>query len=327
MNSRTSIRLALTAGLALVLTLGHSLLRAQAYPSQPIRLIVPYAAGTNADGLARQLAPRVSAILGQQLIVDNRPGAGAIIGTEMVVRAAPDGYTLLFGATQTAINISLYKKLPYDTLRDLAPVVRISNQPQAVVINAALPPKSIPELVEYAKKNPGKLNYANTGVGNSGHLANVYFAHLAGIDMKHVSYNNFGKLLTDMLRGDIHMLIYPLPGVSAQIDAGKLRPLATTGEKRVSFMAQLPTMVELGYKDLVLPAWQGIFAPARTPPAVMDTIYRAFAQVLNDPQVQSKMLESGTEVALENPVEFGKFIRSQAAIYEKMVKISGATAE
>ena len=305
----------------------HHPVRAQGYPAQSVRLVVPYAAGTNADGLARQVASRMAPLLGQSMVVENRAGGGAIIGTDAVAKAVPDGYTLLFGATQTAINMSLYKKLPYDTMRDLVPVVRVSNQPQAVVVNASLPARTIQEFVEFAKKNPGRLNYASTGTGNSGHLASAYFAHLAGVDMKHVAYNNYGQLMTDLLRGEVHLLMYPYPGVSAQINDGRLRVLATTGAKRPSFLSQVPTMVELGYTDLILPAWQGIFAPARTPQPAIDAIYKAVSQVLKDPEVQRKMLESGTEVALEGPAEFAAFVRTQAAVYARMVSVSGATAD
>ena len=297
---------------------------AKDYPSKPISLIVPYAAGTSADLLARDIAPLVGARLGQPIVVENRPGAGAIIGTQAVVRATPDGHTLLFGATQTAINISLYKNLPYDTLRDLVPVVRVSNQPMVLVVNKELPVQSIQELVAYMKRNPGKLNYADTGTGNSVHLAGAYLSFEAGVPMQRVSYNSLGKLIVDRVRGDINLLIYPYQGVSSQLKTGALRALATTGARRASFLADLPTMVELGYPDFILPAWQGIFAPAQTPAAVLEMIYRATAEALQGQAITKKLLDSGTELTVESPKVFADFFAAQAKKYQELVKMTGA---
>ena len=298
--------------------------QAKEYPSKPISLIVPYAAGTSADLLARDVAPLISARLGQSIVVVNRPGAGAIIGTQAVVRATPDGHTLLFGATQTAINISLYKNLPYDTLRDLVPVVRVSNQPMVLVVNKDLPVQSIQELVAYMKRNPGKLNYADTGTGNSVHLAGAYLSFEADAPMQRVSYNSLGKLIVDMVRGDINLLIYPYQGVSSHLKTGALRALATTGVQRAAFLADLLTMVELGYPDFILPAWQGIFAPAQTPTAVLEMIYRATAEALQGQAITKKLLDRGTEVVVESPKVFADFFTAQAKQYQALVKMTGA---
>ncbi|OWT56232.1 Bug family tripartite tricarboxylate transporter substrate binding protein [Candidimonas nitroreducens] len=299
--------------------------RAAGYPSRPITLIVPYAAGTNADMLAREVAPRMGARLGQPIVVVNKPGAGAIIGTQSVAQSAPDGYTLLFGATQTAINPSLYKKLPYDTMKALRPVVRVSNQPMVMVIDKSMPARTVSEFVAYAKKHPDKLNYADTGTGNSVHLAGAFFTSESSVRIQRVSFNSFGDLMSGMMRGDINLLFYPYQAVAGQISAGSLRALATTGDKRAAFLPNLPTMVELGYKGFVLPAWQGIFVPAKTPESIVDALYHSVADALKDPKVQEKFLKTGTEVRVESPQQFEKFFQEQVNKYRGLVKMTGAT--
>jgi tripartite-type tricarboxylate transporter receptor subunit TctC len=298
---------------------------AEGYPNKPIRLIVPYGAGTGADLLARQIAPGMQQQLKQPVLVENKPGAGAVIGSEAAANAAPDGYTLLFGATQTAINPHLYN-LRFDTMKDLVPVVRVSNAPLVLAVSKHLPVTSVEELVAYAKKNPGKLNYTSAGDGSSPHLAGAFFAALAGIDVVHVPYNNIPQAITDMVRGDIGFIFYPFVGIRGQVDAGDLRVLASTNATRTTFLKDTPTMVELGYKDFVLPAWQGIFVRRGVSSEIVDKIYHSVADSVGSDAKLAEILEkTGTEVKIESPSEFSAFVGRQIGVYGEIVKSAGLT--
>jgi tripartite-type tricarboxylate transporter receptor subunit TctC len=293
------------------------------YPNKPIKLIVPYGAGTGADIMARQIEPGIRQQLKQPVIIENRPGAGAVLATEAVAAAAPDGYTLLFGATQTAINPHVYN-LRFDTLKDLIPVVRVSNAPLILAVSKQLPVTSVAELVAYGKKNPGKLNYTSAGMGSSPHLAGAYFAALNGIQAVHVPSNNIPQAITDLIRGEIHFIFYPYVGIKGQIEAGDLRVLASTNATRTKFLKDAPTMVELGYKDFVLPAWQGIFVPKGTPKEIVDRIYRSVADSLGpDAKLAENLEKTGTEVKIESPSEFSAFVRRQLDVYAEIVKSAG----
>lgn len=305
--------------IAMVGILAAPAFAAESYPDRPIRLIVPYGAGTGPDILARQIVPGIHQQLKQPVIVENRPGAGAVLGTEAVATAAPDGYTLLFGATHTAINPHMFN-LRFDTMKDLVPVVRVSNAPLILAVNKHLPVTSVEELVAHAKKNPGKLNYTSTGNG----LAGAFFAKLAGIDVVHVPYDNILQAITDLVRGEIHFIFYPYVGIKGQIDAGDLRVLASTNATRTTFLKDAPTMVELGYKDFVLSAWQGIFVPKGTPNEIVDKIYRSVADSLGpDAKLAALLAETGTEVKLESPSEFAAFVRREFDLYGEIVKSAG----
>lgn len=305
----------------------ESLALAQSFPVRPIRLIVPYGPGTGADFVGRQVARGMSEVLGQQVVVDNRPGGSAIIGSEIVAKAAPDGHTLLLGATQTAINPSLYKKMPYDTLTDFIPVARVSSQPLVLTISAAVPYKSVPELIAYAKKTPGRPNFTSTGSGTLNHLVGAFFNYQAQIRMTHIAYTNVSQMIIDMVRGEIGVVFYPYVGLRGHIEAGQLKPLAVTSAERSALLPKVPTMVELGYAEFVLPAWQGIFAPAKTRKQVVEAIYGATAKTLADPAVVKAITTAGTDVKLEAPDEFTKFFRSQIDLYAKIVPMSGAKAD
>jgi tripartite-type tricarboxylate transporter receptor subunit TctC len=296
---------------------------AQAFPDKPIRVIVPYGAGTGADLLARQITPGMAEALGQPVVVENQPGAGATIGTDAVAKAPADGYTLLFGATQTAINPWVYKDLPFDTMKDLVPIARVSNNPLFLAVYKDLPAQTVPELVEYAKANPGVLNYTSAGVGSSPHLAGAFFDHLAGIDTVHVPYNNIPQAILDLVRGQISMIFYPYVGIQGQVEAGELRILASTNATRSKSLPDVPTLVELGYEDFVLPAWQGFLAPAGTPPETIDIIYKAIAEVLQNPETVALIEKTGTEVQLEDPQEFKAFMERQLSVYKEIVAAAG----
>jgi tripartite-type tricarboxylate transporter receptor subunit TctC len=293
------------------------------YPNKPIKMVVPYGAGTGADIMARQILPGMNQQLKQPVIVENRPGAGAVLGTEAVATAAPDGYTLLFGATQTSINPHVFN-LRFDTMKDLIPVVRVSNAPLILAVSKNLGVNSVEELVAYAKKNPGKINYTSAGNGSSPHLAGAYFAKMSGIDALHVPTNNIPQALADLIRGEIHFIFYPYVGIKGQIEAGELRALASTNASRTKFLKDAPTMVELGYKDFVLPAWQGIFVPKGTPNEIVDKVYRSVADSLGpDAKLAALLEETGTEVKIESPREFAAFVRKQLDVYGDIVKSAG----
>jgi tripartite-type tricarboxylate transporter receptor subunit TctC len=305
----------------------ESIALAQSFPTKSMRLIVPYGPGTGADFVARQVTRRISELLGQQMVVDNRPGAGAIVGSDIVAKAAPDGYTLLFGATQTAINPSLYKRLPYNTLADFIPVARASSQPLVLTISTTLPATSVAELIAYAKKTPGQPNFTSTGSGTINHLVGAFFNFQAQIRMTHIAYTNVAQMITDLVRGEIGVVFYPYVAVRGQVEAGQLRALALTSAERSALLPKIPTMIELGYPEFALPAWQGIFAPANTPRQVVKAIYDATAKTLTDPAVVKSITNAGTDVKLESPEEFTKFFRSQINLYAKIVPISGAKAD
>lgn len=309
------------------LWLCESVALAQSFPTKPIRLVVPYGPGTGADFVGRQITRGMSELFGQQIVVDNRPGGGAIIGSEIVAKAAPDGHTLLLGATQTAINPSLYKKMPYDTLNDFIPVARVSSQPLVLTISALLPATSVPELIALAKKTPGKPNFTSTGSGTINHLVGAFFNHQAQISMTHIAYTNVAQMILDMVRGEIGVVFYPYVTVRGHVESGQLKPLAVTSAERSALLPKVPTMVEAGFPQFVLPAFQGIFAPAKTPRRVVDALYGATAKTLADPAVVKAITTAGTDVKLESPEEFTKFFRSQIDLYAKIVPMSGAKAD
>jgi putative tricarboxylic transport membrane protein len=304
-----------------------SVAAAQNFPSRSMRMIVPYGPGTGADFVARQLTRKMPELLGQQVVIDNRPGAGAILGTDLVSKAPPDGYTMLLGATQTAINPTLYTKLPYNTLTDLVPVARVSNQPLLLVTSATLSAASVPDLIAYAKGKPGQPNFTSTGSGTINHLVGAFFNYQAHVSMTHIAYTNVAQMIADLVRGEIGVVFYPYVALRGQIDSGQLKVLAITGAERSPLLPKVPTMVELGYPEFVLPAWQGIFVPAHTPRQVIDTIYVATANALKDPVIVNAITGSGTDVKLESPEEFAKFFRGQINLYSKIVSISGAKAD
>ena len=300
----------------------------QAYPDKPVRLIVPQAAGSATDIFVRDFTPKWSVLLGQSIIVDNRPGAGAIIGTEAAAKAAPDGYTLLLGGSQThAINKSLYAKLSYDPIADFTPVARLGALPMLLVVNAAVPAKTIPELVAYAKANNRNINYASSGNGSTAHLAGALFNSEAGINAQHVPYKAVAQGLTDLLSGQITMMFYPFNAVQQHIQAGKLNVLGVATETRPSYLPQVPTFAESGYPSMVLSPWLAIYAPAGTPRRIVDILYSTLERTMKDPDVTRRFLATGTDLYLAGPDEFARFTASEIGRYRKIVELSGAKAD
>ncbi|HWL83007.1 MAG TPA: tripartite tricarboxylate transporter substrate binding protein [Roseomonas sp.] len=323
--SRRTTLAALAAGLS---PLPRQAFAQDRYPDHPPRLVVPYAAGTATDLIARQLAGPIGELLGQPLVIENRTGAGGIVGTEVVARSAPDGYTLLFAGSQThAINISLYQNLPYHPVKDFAPVARVASQPLVLVVNADLPVKSVAELVALAKARPGRLNYASSGIGTSAHLCGSTFRKRAGIDIVHVPYANGGALFNDLLSGTTSMMFYPYQPLKPHVEAGRLRVLASTGARRPAWLPDAPTMVESGFADFVLSAWFGVFAPASTPAPRITAMAEAVRRTVESPEIRAAFATSGTEPFYDPPDPFAGFIASEIERYRTIVADSGAKVE
>jgi tripartite-type tricarboxylate transporter receptor subunit TctC len=299
-----------------------------AFPTKPITIVVPFAAGGTTDILARVVGQYVSKDLGQPVIVDNRAGAGGNIGAQNVARAAPDGYTLLMGTVGThAINQSLYKKMPFDPIKDFAPLSRVALVPNLLVANPAQPYKNVKEMIAYAKANPGKVTFGSSGSGSSIHLSGELFQHMAGVEMQHVPYRGSAPAVTDLLGGQIAVMFDNMPSAIGHVKSGKLRALAVTTPKRSPALPDVPTIAEAGVPGYSATSWFGLLAPANTPAPVVARLNAAILKALADPEVKKKMAEQGAEPFGEKPEQFAEFIRSETAKWAKTVKQSGATAD
>jgi tripartite-type tricarboxylate transporter receptor subunit TctC len=296
-------------------------------PERPIRMIVPFAAGGSTDVTARLLAQALSGLLGQPVVVENRPGAGGNIGAEAAARSAPDGHTLLM-ATSGIIgaNSALYRRLPFDPLRDFAPVSLVAFVPNLIVVNPELPVQDIAGLIAYAKARPGQVNYGSAGAGTSLHLAGALFAARAGLDLVQIPYRGGAPAATDLIAGKIQMIASPMVEVLANVQAGKLRPLAVTTARRSSALPQVPTVGET-IPGFEITLWNGILAPAGTPPAAVARFSTVLNAVLREEGMRRTLLEQGSEPAPNTPEEFAAFIRADLPRWAEVVKISGASAE
>jgi tripartite-type tricarboxylate transporter receptor subunit TctC len=300
---------------------------AQSYPSRAIKLVVPYSAGSGADITARQTMAKLSGVLNQSIVIENRPGASGMTGTDAVARAAPDGYTLLFGVTQHAINPGLQKKLPYDTLADFIPVARVTSQPLFLGVSTLLPGNSVAELIRHIKEHPGKFNYASTGIGTSIHLAGAFFAFKAGLQMSHVPSNNASQTITDLGRGEVHVLFYTYQPLMPQVLSGRVKILGTTGAARSSWAPDVPTMVEAQIADFVMPAWHGVFAPANTPREIVDVLEKGLSRVAADPEYKKTLEPTGTDIYYASSQEFDRFVRSEIERFRQIIQISGTKTD
>ncbi len=300
---------------------------AQDFPTKPVRFIVPNPPGGASDITARVLAEKLSQRWGQPVVVENKPGAGAIIGTDFVAKAPPDGYTILLVPSSHAFNVNLYKKLPYDSVKDFAALTQTAWTPLVLVVNPSLPVKSVKELIAYAKANPGKLTYASSGSGTSLHLAAEMFKDMAGVDIVHVPYKGSTAAHPDVLSGQVSMIFDTIPAVLPHIKSGKLRPLAVTGTKRSALMPDLPTMAEAGLPGYAASSWGGVLAPAGTPKATIDKLNAEMVAVLKLPEVQERLTGVGLEPASGTPAEFEAFIKAEIAKWSKIIKEAGITAE
>ena len=297
--------------------------RAQAYPVRPARIVVPFAAGGSTDISARLIGQWLSERLGQQFVIENRPGAGSNIGTEVVVNAPPDGYTLLLVGASSAINATLYEKLNFNFLRDITPVSGINSVPFIMAVHPSFPAKTVSEFIAYARANPGKVNMASGGNGTAGHLSGELFKLLTGLNMAHVPYRGEAPALTDMLAGHVQAMFGTMPASIEYVRAGKLRPLAVTSARRSELLPDLPTVGDFvpGYETS---AWQGVGAPKSTPVEIIDRLNKEINAGLADPKIKARVADMGGTVLAGSPADFGKLIADETEKWGKVVKFSGA---
>ncbi len=301
---------------------------AEAFPVRPVRFIVPYPPGGITDILARVIAQHLTAKWGEQVIVDNRAGASGNIGADIAARANPDGYTILFGNSSThAINPSLFLKLPFDPLRDFEAVTLVANVTNALLVNPALPAKTVQDIVAMAKAKPGQLTFASNSTGSSNHLAGELLKTTAGIDMIHVPYKSAVAAGVDLIGGRVTMMFDNLPTAVPHVKAGRLRALATTGSKRSPSLPDVPTMIEAGFNGFVLTPWWGVFAPARTPRDIVTKLNADIVGVLKLPEVKESFTAQGADIVADSPDEFARYVKAEMARWGKIVKDSGAKAD
>lgn len=315
------------AGASAILALTPGAARAQAFPTKPIRLVVPYAPGGPTDVLARVLGQKLSVKLNTPVIVDNKAGANSIIATEYVVKSPADGYTLLVGSPATAANLSLYKKLPYDTLKDLSPVTPIASTPYFLIVNANAPYNSVKELIAYAKANPSGVAYASAGAGGPLHLTAELFNVSAGIKMLHVPYKGAGPALVDVVGGQVQVIFAGLPATRALVQDKKLKLLAVADRQRSSFAPDVPTIHEAGLMNFAADSWFGLFAPAGTRPEIEEQIASAVGAVLTAEDLRERMVGLGAVPLASSPAQFRTYFRTEVTKWAEVIKASGATAE
>jgi tripartite-type tricarboxylate transporter receptor subunit TctC len=320
MSRRRFLQLAAGATAASLTSQGA---RAQAYPTRSVRLIIGYTPGGSADITARLMAQWLSERLGQSFVVESRPGAGTNLATEAVVRAPADGYTLLLVAPANAINASLYDKLNYDFMRDIAPVAGLIRFPNVIVVNPQVPARTVPELIAYAKANPGKLNMASSGNGSTIHVSGELFKMMTGISMVHVPYRGGAPALTDMVGGQVQVMFDNLPTSIEFIRSGRLRGLAVTTQTRSAVVPELPTVAEFvpGYEAS---AWYGVGAPKGTPEPIIEQLNQAINAILADPKMQTRIAELGALALTGSPAAFGALVADETEKWRKVVKFSGA---
>jgi tripartite-type tricarboxylate transporter receptor subunit TctC len=301
---------------------------AQTYPNHVITMVIPFAPGGSTSIVGRVIADRMGQLLGQNIILDHRPGAGGTVGTKYVSKGDPDGYTLLLGYTGTlAIGPSLYKEVGYDPRKDFSPIGMIGNAPSAVVVHPSFPVKSIPELIAYAKANPGKVNFGSAGVGSVHHITGEYFARSAGITLVHIPYKGTGPALTDLLGGHIPMALAPIPPVHANVEAGALRALAVTGKNRSSLMPDVPTIAEMGLSGFEASLYYGLVAPPGTPKPIVDKLNTALRDALASDEVKKQLGADGTEITPGTPEDYAAFIDKDEKKWSELVKASGVEQE
>jgi len=296
---------------------------AQAFPTKPIRLVVTYPPGGGADLMARLVAPKMAEALGQQVVVENKPGASGQIGAAEVARAAPDGYTLMLDASSFAVNPSLYAKLPYDPNRSFTPLAVLALYPNMLVVTPSFPPKDVKELVALAKEKPGTVAFASSGNGSAQHLAGELFKQKAGVDMTHIPYKGGGPAMNDVMGGQVPVFFANVASGLAHVKGGKLRAMAVTGAKRASSLPDTPTMAEAGIPGYEVYEWNAIFAPAGTPPAVVDRLAAAIATAMQSAEIRARVATLGGEIAGYGPKEAGRFVREQTELWGKVVKAGG----
>jgi tripartite-type tricarboxylate transporter receptor subunit TctC len=329
MNQARFSRAALELLFALAITLASTGgVAAPDYPTKPVRLMVPFPPGGTLDILARGIAPRLTAQMAQQVVVENRPGANGVIGAEAVAKASADGYTMLiWGGSGIAVHPTMLPKLPYDPVRDFAPVAMLATYPSVLIANPSFPTDSVKELIAAAKAAPGKLTYGSPGTGNVNHLVGEWFRSIAGVDLVHVPYKGAALVINDVVAGHIPIGFVLLPGALPQIRAGKLKALAVTAEQRMSAVPNVPTMAEAGVPGLDLSDWGGILVPARTPSEVIARLNQEITKVVNAPEVRQRWIEQGLEPKTATPGELAGLIKTDVEKWNRIIRQTGVRAE
>jgi tripartite-type tricarboxylate transporter receptor subunit TctC len=297
------------------------------YPAHPVRFIVPSAAGGGTDIIARAVSLKLSEALGQQFVVDNRPGAGQMIGIELAAKAPPDGHTILMAASTLAINPVMYKKVPYDPLRDFAPVTQAASLPNVLVVHPSLPVNSLAELIAYAKARPGELNFASAGIGTSPQMSIELLKSMAGIDMVHIPYKGTAPGVVDLLAGQVKVMAPNVLTALPHIKSGKLRALAVTSGKRSRALPEIPTVAEAGLPGYDSTQWYGVLAPAGTPREIVARLHGEIVRALRDPEVGKRLEADGAEAVGSSPEEFSAFIRSETEKWAKVARAAGIKPE
>ena len=300
---------------------------AQTWPNKPVKVVVAFTAGGTTDILARNVGQQLSEKLKQPFIIENKPGAGGNTGTEMVVRAAPDGYTLIVNSVgPVAVNPTLYPKLPYNPLTELVPIVQIADVPNVLVVHPSVPAKTVEEFVAYARANPGKLNCGSTGIGTSSHLSCFVLSKRAGFEAVHVPYKG-ADALRDLMAGRVQFMFATIPSVKQHIDSGALRAVAVSSAQRSRSMPNVPTVAERGYPGFEAGSWFGFFAPKGTPPEVVATLNKAVNEIIGVPAFESALIKEGADPAGGTPQQFGAFVQREFEKWRTVVRESGAVAE
>ncbi|MBR1145618.1 tripartite tricarboxylate transporter substrate binding protein [Bradyrhizobium sp. AUGA SZCCT0431] len=302
--------------------------QAQNYPTRAITLVIPFAPGGSTSIVGRGIADKMSELLGEKVVVDNRPGAGGTIGTKAVAKSDPDGYTLVLGYTGTlAIGPSLYKSAGYDPRKDFAPIGLIGNAPNSLVVHPSFPAKTVAELIAHAKANPGKVNFGSAGAGTVSHITGEYFARTAGITLVHIPYKGTGPALTDLLGGHIPMAFAPIPASHPNVSAGKLRALAVTSTTRSSLLPNVPTMAEAGLAGFDASLYYGLAAPAGTPRPIIDKLNKVLRDALGSDEVKRQLANDGTEITPGTPEDYADFIDKDEKKWSQLIKTSGVEQE
>ena len=314
-------RLATAAVLFLAAACTHA---QQNYPEKAVRLIVPYAAGGNADLLGRVVGQKLGEMFSQQFIIDNRAGANGVIGTELLSKAAPDGYTLAFIASGHSINPGMYAKMPFDPIRDFAPIAQTSSTPILIAVTAALPAKNVKALAALAKSRPGDLSYASQGNGSPGHLAGALFNSMNGVNIVHIPYKSTAQAITDLTSGQVQMMYPSATTIIPHVKAGRLRAVAIATKTRSALAPDIPTAAESGMPGFEAGIWNGVMAPTNTSPAIIEKLHTAIAKIIQSNDVRERILGMGADPVISTPAEFSAFIAAELKKWTKVIKESGA---
>ena len=301
---------------------------ADSYPSQPIRLVVPYAAGGTSDTVARLLSEEIAKKLDTPVVVENKAGAGGNIGTEQAARAKPDGYTMLMGVVAThGINANLYKNIGYDPVKDFSPITLIASSPSVVLVNPEVPVDSIQELIDYAKGNPGKLNFGSSGNGSSHHLAGELFKSMAAVDMTHIPYRGTAAAQVDLMAGEIQVLFDTLPAAMPHVKAGKVKPLGVSSTERDPALPDLPTVAEAGVPGYEVGSWYGLLFPANTPKEIVDRMNEVVVEIVQAPAISKRLIELGATPVANSPEEFATHIEQELNKWAKVIETANARVD